>query len=116
MPTGAKPGRRPSALPGWSAGGFPLQIDTAALRRRLEAKAAELRDDFIFNIGSEASELTAVALTAARVPILTPRGPTRIEDATWRRIGTAGADAALRAMVDAAVDAVSGLDATEGFA
>jgi hypothetical protein len=73
------------------------------IRAAIEAKAADLREGAIYNMGAEASELTAVALTAAGLPILTPKGPTPIEDAVWRRVRTAGADAALRAMVEAAI-------------
>jgi hypothetical protein len=57
----------------------------------------------IYQMGTEASALTATALTAAGLPILTPKGPTPPEDTVWRRLRIAGADAALQAMVDEAV-------------
>jgi hypothetical protein len=76
------------------------------IRAAIEAKAADLREGAIYDMGTEASELTAVALTAAGLPILTPKGPTPIEDAVWRRVRTAGADAALRAMVEEAIAAL----------
>ena len=83
------------------------QVDTVTLRAELEAKAAALREDEIFDMGTPASELTAVALTTAGIPILTPPGPSQIEDAVWRRLRVAGADAALRAMVNEAIEALS---------
>ena len=65
-----------------------------------------MRDDLIFEMGPEASGLTAVALVTAGIPILTPPAPTRLEQAVWGRLRVAGADAALKAMVDEAITAV----------
>ena len=82
-------------------------VDTVTLRAELEVKAAALREDEIFDMGTPASELTAVALTTAGIPLLTPPGPSQIEAAVWRRLRVAGADAALSAMVNEAIVALS---------
>ena len=83
------------------------QVDTVFLRAELESKAAALREDEIFDMGTPASELTAAALTTLGIPILTPHGPSQIEQDVWRRLRIAGADAALRAMVNEAIEALS---------
>jgi hypothetical protein len=83
-----------------------VKVRSSSLRAALEDKAASVREDLIFEMGAEASQLTAVALVMAGIPILTPPAPTPIEDAVWRRLRVAGADAALKAMVDEAIAAV----------
>lgn len=72
----------------------------------MEDKAAALRDDVIFDLGTEASELTAVALVMAGIPILTPPAPSPMEQLVWSRLRIAGADAALKAMVEEAIATV----------
>jgi hypothetical protein len=83
-----------------------MKLDRSGLRAALEDKAAAMREGVIFEMGPEASELTAVALVMAGIPILTPPAPTPMEHVVWSRLRLAGAEAALKAMVDEAIAAV----------
>jgi len=83
-----------------------LQVDRSSLRAALEDKAAAMREDVILEMGPEASQLMAVALVMMGIPILTPPAPTPMEHLVWSRLRIAGADAALKAMVEEAIAAV----------
>jgi hypothetical protein len=90
------------------------RVGHSSLRAALEEKAAALREDLTFEMGTEASELTAVALVTAGIPILTPPAPTPMEHLVWSRLRVAGAEAALKAMVEEAIATVGSVTRVPG--